>query len=162
MASRSSLTSRSASWRERVCPLPRLLEDPLDPFAEGVQRGRLGGARLALVDGDAPVQFAQLAHGRGEPALGLRGAVQRVVEPPLLVRHVPIDLLGVVTAPVDIEYRSGHLLLCDWLVLVHVPSRFPPRMLPSSRAKGGDTRQKQGGTRGVAAIPRRRTSQRAD
>ena len=108
-----------------VGPLPRLLEDALDTFTESVQRRRLGGTGLTLVDGDAAVQLPKLSHGCCEAALRLRGASKRVVEPPLLVCHVPVDLLRVVSAPVDVEDRRGQLLLCNCLVLVHVPSTLP-------------------------------------
>ena len=126
---------------------------------------RLGGARLALVDGDTAVQLAQLADGSCEPALGLRGAVERVVEPALLVCHVAVDLLGVVAAPVDVEDRSGHLPL---LRLPRSRPYSPPhcsasRMLLSEpAAKSGDARR----TPRIAAThrgaSRRRAAQRAD
>ena len=60
---------------QRVGPLPRLLEDALDAFTESVQRRRLSGAGLTLVDGDAAVQLPELPNRCCEAALRLRGAV---------------------------------------------------------------------------------------
>jgi hypothetical protein len=71
------------------------------------------------------VQLTQLTDGRGEPAFGFRSAVQGIIEASLLVRNVPVDLFGVVASPVDVEDRGGDLLLCDCLVIVHFPSKFP-------------------------------------
>ena len=58
-----------------VGPLPRLLEDALDAFTESVQRRRLGGTGLALVDGDAAVQLPELPNRCREAALRLRSAL---------------------------------------------------------------------------------------
>jgi hypothetical protein len=85
------------------------------------------------------MQLAELAHGRCETALRLRGAVERLIEPPLLVGHIPVHLLGVVTAPVDVEDRGSYRPILDCLVLFHIASTLSAsRMLPSHAFKNGD------------------------
>ncbi len=90
-----------------VGPFPRLLKDSLHALTESVQRRRLGGASLALIDGNTAVQLPELPNRCREAALRLRSASERVIEPPLLVCHVPVDLLRVVSTPVHVEYRRG-------------------------------------------------------
>ena len=115
-----------------VGTFPGFLKNALHALAESVQRWRLSGAGLALVGSHTAMQLAELAHGRCETALRLRGAVERLIE-------YFGGLQKLLAAPVDVEDRGSYRPFLDCLVLFHIASTLSAsRMLPSHAFKNGD------------------------